>query len=236
MQWNTLTDYTDDTGKTHNIATTRNIFTIMPKIFMVSFDKKSFITVAEYLEIGDIKYRLLAAAAHAGIQWHGHYVAFTRHKDKWYYKMMNVLRKSPFPSRVDFILWCIKFWTPCNNSMKPLLKWVGGKTQIIDDVLATFPRDIETYHEPFVGGGAVLFAVLTSDDIKVKRVCASDNNPHLVAFINTSRGNQRSYTKWSMNCFVRTTKAHQRRRFITSRGNITGRCHRVWRRVPSYYS
>lgn len=66
--------------------------------------------------------------------------------------------------------------------MKPLLKWVGGKTQIIRDVLATFPREIGTYHEPFVGGGAVLLAVLASDDIEVKRVCASDNNPHLIAF------------------------------------------------------
>ena len=65
--------------------------------------------------------------------------------------------------------------------MKPFLKWVGGKTQIIDDVLATFPRDIKTYHEPFVGGGSVLLAVLSSDDIKVGRVCASDNNPHLIA-------------------------------------------------------
>lgn len=65
--------------------------------------------------------------------------------------------------------------------MKPILKWVGGKTQILDDVLATFPRHIETYHEPFVGGGSVLLAVLSSTDITVGRVCASDNNPHLVA-------------------------------------------------------
>jgi len=66
--------------------------------------------------------------------------------------------------------------------MKPILKWVGGKTQIIDDVLETFPRDIQTYHEPFVGGGSVLLAVLSSPDIKVARVRASDNNPHLIAF------------------------------------------------------
>jgi DNA adenine methylase len=65
--------------------------------------------------------------------------------------------------------------------MKPLLKWVGGKTQIIDDVLATFPREIDTYHEPFVGGGSVLFSVLSCADIKTKRVRASDNNPHLIA-------------------------------------------------------
>jgi DNA adenine methylase len=66
--------------------------------------------------------------------------------------------------------------------MKPFLKWVGGKTQILPDVLATFPRDIDTYHEPFVGGGSVLLAVLSDPDIRVRRVCASDNNPHLIAF------------------------------------------------------
>lgn len=112
MQWNTLTDYTDDTGKTHNIATTRNIFTIMPQIFMVSFDKKSFITVAEYLEIGDIKYRLLAAAAHAGIQWHGHYVAFTRHKDKWYYKNDEFFQEVALPKRGGFYFMVYKVLDP----------------------------------------------------------------------------------------------------------------------------
>lgn len=65
--------------------------------------------------------------------------------------------------------------------MKPFLKWVGGKTQIIDEVIAQFPRDIETYHEPFVGGGSVLLAVLSNPSIRIERVRASDNNPHLVA-------------------------------------------------------
>ena len=65
--------------------------------------------------------------------------------------------------------------------MKPFLKWVGGKTQIIEQVLAEFPRDIDAYHEPFVGGGSVLLAVLSHPDIRVRRVYASDNNPHLVA-------------------------------------------------------
>jgi DNA adenine methylase len=66
--------------------------------------------------------------------------------------------------------------------MKPLLKWVGGKSQIIDDVLSHFPRRIRTYHEPFVGGGAVLLAALSEDTIHIDRVRASDNNPHLIAF------------------------------------------------------
>ena len=38
---------------------------------------------------------------------------------------------------------------------KPILKWVGGKTQILEKLLQEFPEIINNYREPFLGGGSV---------------------------------------------------------------------------------
>ena len=60
--------------------------------------------------------------------------------------------------------------------MKPFLKWVGGKTQIIDKIVIP---DCIDYHEPFLGGGSILLAALSSGKI-TGTVYASDINPHLI--------------------------------------------------------
>ena len=44
---------------------------------------------------------------------------------------------------------------------KPILKWVGGKTQIIDKLIVDFPIEINNYREAFLGGGSVLLAFLS---------------------------------------------------------------------------
>lgn len=68
--------------------------------------------------------------------------------------------------------------------MKPFLKWVGGKTQILQDVLDSFPREMVHYHEPFLGGGSVLLGFLErvkAGAITLKgTVYASDLNANLI--------------------------------------------------------
>jgi DNA adenine methylase len=41
--------------------------------------------------------------------------------------------------------------------VEPILKWAGGKRQLLSEITALFPISYEAYHEPFVGGGAVFF-------------------------------------------------------------------------------
>jgi DNA adenine methylase len=50
---------------------------------------------------------------------------------------------------------------PAVQSMatRPFLKWVGGKRSILPDLLARMPERYQTYREPFIGGGALFFAV-----------------------------------------------------------------------------
>jgi DNA adenine methylase len=39
----------------------------------------------------------------------------------------------------------------------PILKWAGGKRQLLSEITARFPADYKGYHEPFIGGGAIFF-------------------------------------------------------------------------------
>ena len=45
-----------------------------------------------------------------------------------------------------------------NEKASPFVKWAGGKRSVLKDISKHLPSDIRTYHEPFVGGGAVFFA------------------------------------------------------------------------------
>jgi len=76
---------------------------------------------------------------------------------------------------------------------KPFLKWVGGKTQIIEDIMARFPKTLNNYHEPFLGGGSVLLAFLShiaNGTINVNgKIYASDINTSLIGLYRNIQAN-----------------------------------------------
>lgn len=45
---------------------------------------------------------------------------------------------------------------------KPFVKWAGGKRQLVPILTQNLPKTFGTYHEPFLGGGALLFSLLTN--------------------------------------------------------------------------
>ncbi len=42
---------------------------------------------------------------------------------------------------------------------KPFVKWVGGKRSLLPELLRRVPQDFNNYYEPFLGGGALFFAL-----------------------------------------------------------------------------
>lgn len=76
---------------------------------------------------------------------------------------------------------------------KPFVKWVGGKTQLIDQLEALLPADFDkwenvTYIEPFVGGGAMLFYMLQTYP-NIKRAVINDINADLTTCYRVVRNN-----------------------------------------------
>ena len=64
------------------------------------------------------------------------------------------------------------------STPKPFLKWAGGKRQLLPTLERNIPSKFATYHEPFLGGGAMLFHILTLSPMRGCRV--SDLNSDLV--------------------------------------------------------
>lgn len=74
---------------------------------------------------------------------------------------------------------------------KPFIKWVGGKSQLIEQLDSLLPADFDncrdvTYIEPFVGGGAMLFYMLQRYP-NIKRAVINDINPDLICCYRTVR-------------------------------------------------
>ncbi len=68
-----------------------------------------------------------------------------------------------------------------NKLVAPVVKWVGGKRQLLDEITPLLPKRITCYCEPFFGGGAVFFSIQPSKAI------INDLNGDLIAVYETIR-------------------------------------------------
>ncbi|MCK6544648.1 DNA adenine methylase [Myxococcota bacterium] len=81
----------------------------------------------------------------------------------------------------------------------PFLKWAGGKTQLLPEILPRLPDRMRTYYEPFIGGGAVFFAL--ANERRFERAVIGDMNPALTELYSTIRD--------QVSALITTLEAHQ---------------------------
>ena len=70
-----------------------------------------------------------------------------------------------------------------NKLVTPVVKWVGGKRQLLEEITQRFPKRVTTYCEPFLGGGAVLFS------LQPKNAIVNDLNADLMLVYEVIRDN-----------------------------------------------
>ena len=61
-----------------------------------------------------------------------------------------------------------------NKLVRPFLKWAGGKRQLLPEINKYVPKKYNTYYEPFLGGGAILF------NLQPKNATINDSNTELI--------------------------------------------------------
>lgn len=58
--------------------------------------------------------------------------------------------------------------------LKPFVQWAGGKRQLLKHLVPLVPTEYNVYHEPFLGGGAMLF------ELQPKKAIVNDSNKELI--------------------------------------------------------
>ncbi len=82
-----------------------------------------------------------------------------------------------------------------NKLIMPVLKWVGGKRQILAEIKRYVPKSFSAYYEPFLGGGAVLF------ELQPKKALVNDINSELM--------NVYQVIKDDVECLINDLKKHK---------------------------
>lgn len=69
----------------------------------------------------------------------------------------------------------------------PFVKWAGGKSQIVSELDPMIPSKFNRYHEPFLGGGAMFFHIVSNRNVRVSAYL-SDVNKELIATYKVVKG------------------------------------------------
>lgn len=72
---------------------------------------------------------------------------------------------------------------------KPVVKWVGGKRQLIKELKKYMPKKFDTYFEPFIGGGALFF------NLKLEKSFINDYNTELINLYEVIKNNPEELIK-----------------------------------------
>ena len=146
---------------------------------------------------------------------------------------------------------------PSTSAARPLLKWAGGKRQLLPALRAFYPESFGRYFEPFVGSGAVFFDLYASGRLAGARATLTDCNADLIGCYRVVRDR----TVDVQRALARLARGHEtgaadhfyavRERFNRARARLAGRRrhrqlhagtgrdadlpepHRVQRAVPS---
>lgn len=106
---------------------------------------------------------------------------------------------------------------------KPVLKWAGGKSGLLPQLLPLFPQKIERYFEPFFGGGAVFFALEFSsesflNDINSELIelyeAVRDNRIELIAELNLLSAQYSEEFYYQMRALIPQTKTKRAARTV----------------------
>jgi len=79
--------------------------------------------------------------------------------------------RSPIPVRYDLV---------AHVAAKPLLKWAGGKRQLLPALRRFYPAEFGQYVEPFLGSGAVFFDLYNAGRLRGKQAVLIDSNADLI--------------------------------------------------------
>lgn len=102
----------------------------------------------------------------------------------------------------------------------PFVKWVGGKRSLLPELMKRVPTSMNTYFEPFVGGGALFFALASERRLRFKNSWLTDINERL---IRTFRALATDSQKVIMQLMLHEG-AHSKRYFEKQRKRDIDRC------------